>query len=703
MDFLVYLFYPLLFCLLLYKSKYIRNGWNEEFLTIEQSKACQGFFAVCIIFHHLSQKTAAPWIDPDYIVHGLDPFVNIGFLFVAVFFFFSGYGLLKSYKTKENYLNGFLSKHLFTLFLALVTSGIIFFGVRNWLQNDFSPRIFFTIGEPQQVNPYGWFALTLMLFYIFFYVSFKKQKSIKRGIAIIAVLVLLYSLYCDYALFGTWWYNSVWTFILGLIFAEYEKQIVEFLKKGYWARIIILAILTVVLIIISAQNSDHISRFVILCAQIIAAVTFTLAVLMVGMKLKVGNKALAFLGGFTLELYLIHGVFVQVFSHCVINEKSYSPYYIESLPLYILLVLVCSIPLAYGLHFLDSFIIKFFKNRPGFVKVFKRDVKRVFVVVLSVIVLFLVYTFFTSRQSSKAVAQDYDNFVQNNITFVEVDDHKMAAYVNGEGKHTIVLITPMAGTLTTKPMADDLAEKNKVIVLDLFGTGFSDVVDTPRTSENVVREINQALEQLAEGPYILFVHTSTGIYAQKFAQLYPEKLEAVIGMETELSEEFFEMTRARNLNKKEYNRIAHRVAEKQVAFYKLGNITGINSWVWALYELLFSRGWTETEQAILEEIYKRNIYNKVTLSQASAKYDNFKELEGAGYPEELPVYFMLGYDTCFYNMYYGDWEQYHRNQLTKSPLSDLTVIVGNPYALFWNYQNVRDFTQAFITKLDEAE
>lgn len=62
------------------------------------------FFAVTVVFHHLSQIFKTGIIFPL--------FRNFGTISVAVFFFFSGYGLMKKYITDENYKKGFLLRRL---------------------------------------------------------------------------------------------------------------------------------------------------------------------------------------------------------------------------------------------------------------------------------------------------------------------------------------------------------------------------------------------------------------------------------------------------------------------------------------------------------------------------------------------------------------------------------------------------------------
>ena len=104
---------------------YGRGEWNEEYTSLGQSKVLQGALVLGVALHHMAQKSCAPWHKPAYIVHGLDFFVPIGYLFVSAFFFCSGLGLYKSLKTKPNYLNGFIRKRILSLVAAFYLSEFI--------------------------------------------------------------------------------------------------------------------------------------------------------------------------------------------------------------------------------------------------------------------------------------------------------------------------------------------------------------------------------------------------------------------------------------------------------------------------------------------------------------------------------------------------------------------------------------------------
>ncbi len=126
---MIYEVYVILPLLLLWRAQFCgKEEWNEGFLSLEQSKAFQGFLAVCIMLHHIGQKTCASWLQPKTrIVHGLDMFVPAGFLMVAVFLFFNGYGVYKSFHAKENYLKGYFGRRILPVVLALYSTTLIFF------------------------------------------------------------------------------------------------------------------------------------------------------------------------------------------------------------------------------------------------------------------------------------------------------------------------------------------------------------------------------------------------------------------------------------------------------------------------------------------------------------------------------------------------------------------------------------------------
>lgn len=371
------LIYILLFLLLFWGTRICAKGtWNDDFLSLKQTKMLQGYTAVCIMFHHMGQKTCAPWHNPRFIVHGLDVYVNIGYLFVSIFLFCSGYGLYKSYHAKQNYLDGFIKYRILPIIIAFYTSEWIFLAMRAIMgqKMDFLQVFYYVVGA-QLGNYYAWYVMAIPLFYLIFYFSFRFVK--KDGLALLCTAfgIFLYILigtivdHNDWIMKGEWWYNTAHLFIVGLVFAKFEKQIVAHVKKYYWFYLIFTFVTIFVFYAFSTYalaewsyygeewHATHkvLRRWGCLFSQILTSCSFVFFVLIASMKIKIGNKLLSILGGATLEIYLIHGIFVELFGYDFL-ESTHSLIYIRNVPLYVLIVIVCTIPAVYVYKKLLTFL-----------------------------------------------------------------------------------------------------------------------------------------------------------------------------------------------------------------------------------------------------------------------------------------------------------------------------------------------------------
>lgn len=302
-----------------------------------------------------------------YYRKGLDLFVSLGYLFVGIFLFCSGYGLYKSFKTKPDYLKGFFKRRILPLIVAFYSTGFIFLVVRILMKQDMGNGQFWIyLSGLQMPNPNAWFVVALPLFYLGFYLAFRFAKNenaalILSSLVVIAYIVIgLYQKHHDWWLGGEWWYNSAHMFIVGLWFAKFESSIVKHVKKWYWIYLPVMFVGAFVLFGLSEKAQAVFSyygdtwdapdtifrRIVCLVSQGAAGIAFTFTTFLITMKVRIGNPILKFMGGITLEFYLIHGLFVELFCYSF-TGKGPGLYYIKDVALYVLVVLVLSVPSAW--------------------------------------------------------------------------------------------------------------------------------------------------------------------------------------------------------------------------------------------------------------------------------------------------------------------------------------------------------------------
>lgn len=382
----IYSVYVILPIILLWGAKFTGfKKFNEEFLSIEQTKQVQGFLAILIMLHHIAQKTCASWIQPQSrIVHGLDIFVSTGFLLVSVFLFFNGYGVYKSFHAKKNYLNGYVKRRILPVVLALYSTTLIFFVARLLVGEKMDGRqVVLYLLSLDLCNPNTWYVIVLPFFYLAFYLSFKFIKKDGLAVATTTLFVLAYIyLGCniqhnDYWIRGEWWYNCVILFPVGIIFAKFENRIVPFFKKFYWALLVAALALYYPVYLWSndvcnkfgyygegwlPDNIVVFNKVISVSSQAVLTTWFVLCVMLISMKLKVGNRFLKFMGTITLEFYLIHGLFVELFGW-QFDGGVRTPYHPKYVIVYVLLVFVCGLPSAILLKKFHTFVLGLGKKK----------------------------------------------------------------------------------------------------------------------------------------------------------------------------------------------------------------------------------------------------------------------------------------------------------------------------------------------------
>ena len=370
----IYLVYFLLGILLCFGAKLCPRGeWNEEYTSRDQTKILTGIMTMAVALHHLAQKTCAPWLPGRNQVHGLDFFINIGFPVVAVFLFCSGLGLYRSLHSKPDYLKGFFRKRVLRIVIAFYLSEWIYTAVRllmgekmNWV------RILWYLSGLHMANTYSWYVIVIPFFYLAFWAAFRICRK-HEGLAIFWVFVftLAYTVLGafidhqnDWWMRGEWWYNSIILFPLGLLFGRFEKPVTRFFRKGYWICLLLAAAAVVLLYLQSdflvnrrwgyyreGMRMKVPFRLYSAGSQWLVCIAFTAFCFLLMMKVRFGNRALAWLGAMSLEVYLMHGLFVELFGFSFLDVAK-SLAYIKNVPLYMLAVLACTVPAALGFRWL---------------------------------------------------------------------------------------------------------------------------------------------------------------------------------------------------------------------------------------------------------------------------------------------------------------------------------------------------------------
>lgn len=354
---LIYFFFMLFFWGS--KSKLGTKEIHEDYNSLETMKSLRGFAAIGVILHHISQQT----LPKNQSWSFLSPFVNAGAFFVAIFFFCSGYGLLKSLDTKDNYLKGFIPKRIFKGILIPFYVDILLYGFSYLIYGKKMPvaQWICNLTGLTQMNIYAWFPIVLAILYFVFYIVFKIIKSKKlRPLAFLIIAAAIIGIglgFCYNGHFawwaykqknwwnlpnfkndkwwvaekilwfnGEWWVNSMIGFLAGLLFANYEEKIVAACKKYYAVIFHVLLALTYVAYRLSNYGQEKFGYWTEMWMRgpriadkiktyfcqlpVFFLLGFLIIVFM--MKYHVSNPVTRFFGNFSLHTYLMNLLALEI-------------------------------------------------------------------------------------------------------------------------------------------------------------------------------------------------------------------------------------------------------------------------------------------------------------------------------------------------------------------------------------------------------
>ena len=237
--------------------------------------------------------------------------------------------------------------------IAFYLSEIIYVLVRWAMGEKLTPvKVLIYLAGLKLANFNAWYIIAIVYLYLVFFLAFRRCKKDSTAIALVTFFTLAYTVlgaiidHNDWWFTGEWWYNSIILFPLGMIFAKHEKRVIAFLKKGYWFWLILsfAAVIGFFRLADFLVNSawgyygewgDPLKvphRLGCAASQWLTCIAYVAFWFLLLLKVRIGNKLWTLLGAFTLEFYMMHGIFVEMFGF---NWLDYAPslYYIKKVPL----------------------------------------------------------------------------------------------------------------------------------------------------------------------------------------------------------------------------------------------------------------------------------------------------------------------------------------------------------------------------------
>ena len=277
---------------------------------------------------------------------------------------------------------------------------------------------------------------------------------------------------------------------------------------------------------------------------------------------------------------------------------------------------------------------------------------------------------------------------------VQINRGKIHIRQMGCGEKTIVLLPGLGCPLPTiefAPLMRKLSEKYTVCIIELFGYGFSDSTNTPRTNENYAEEIQETLKMAGlKPPYVLMPYSASGIYAEYYAAKYPNEIAGLILLDSSPTVKAIAQLWA--YTEEEIEELTTALKQAEHSEYTSLDEEAINK----IYTEFLTHGYTWEE---LEDIDEVPNHQDTLIAQDIALSGNIREVLTMQIPKHIPILVFSAGLVELDDDERVEYENYRKDHMTRlGDKAKLIVIEGS------NHLNIayhRDYLKIISSEIDK--
>lgn len=276
----------------------IRLTKEDDYLSKDRCNSIKGIFILLIFLTHSLQYIKAS----GYVFSGIDTLTQailqfIGQLVVVMFLFYSGYGVaVQVGKKGEPYVKQMPRHRILKTLLNFDIAVCLFILLDLILSRPLTiSQILLSFVAWDSVGNSNWYIFIIILCYSLTYLA-NRISSNPKVVGGVILSLCLFTMFILSFVKGTWWYDTILAYPTGYIYANYRQQVEPILKRYF---IVILFILGCIFLFTHGHGP-----YLRGLRPNVMAVSFALIVVMVTMKVQIGNSWLQWFGTNLFPLYI---------------------------------------------------------------------------------------------------------------------------------------------------------------------------------------------------------------------------------------------------------------------------------------------------------------------------------------------------------------------------------------------------------------
>ena len=285
------------------------QSFNPQYLSREKTTAVKGIFVLMVFFSHFASYVDLSRNRADAAFRIVNS--HIGQLMVVMFLFYSGYGIMiQILKNRQSYIDDFLRRRFFPTWLRFAIC-LVFFILLDCILGtigDYSLlHVLAAFTGWTSIGNSNWFMFVYFALYLLLYGAFKlfsgRALEVPMAAFSAAAVLLVVILYiCK----ESYWWNTLLALPFGMWFGYYRPGIEHFLhkSKNYYMTLTVLCLLFVALWYVRRRLP---------ASYCIYSLVFATLVVMITMKVSIGNRVLTFFGNHIFSIYILQRIPMIVF------------------------------------------------------------------------------------------------------------------------------------------------------------------------------------------------------------------------------------------------------------------------------------------------------------------------------------------------------------------------------------------------------
>ena len=306
----------LFFAVVLFGLKFTSKG-TANYLSVENTQGVKCVFILMVFYSHFNSYISLT--DSIYDTVYIKFFRFIGQAMVAMFLFYSGYGVMESITRKgESYILK-IPKNRILKTLVNFDFAVLLFLVLNLIINSkiSLKQVMLSLIGWDSLGNSNWYIFVILMLYTLRFLVFSVIRKETKSARLSSVFVLT-ALICGLILVTyrfnirpTYWYDTALCYALGMGYSLVKEYVEKAVNKNFFLWLFSLLLSAAAFVVLKGHN---------VFIEIAANLCFTVSLVIFTMRITLNNKVLKWCGEHLFEIYILQRIPMIIFQKVRLSE-----------------------------------------------------------------------------------------------------------------------------------------------------------------------------------------------------------------------------------------------------------------------------------------------------------------------------------------------------------------------------------------------